>query len=185
MARRIRTPRRSDPLEAQQKLKAYRVYRKKDNVPMLEFVARFDTLWKAVHEFEVTELDGIEKLIELLPNSWKEWATTTSKRYTWYQDESDDMKGDLKGFRKAIYCALVDSEDDLPPQPADEEFEDKQMIVHEAEAENRNEGELGMVPGYEEDYEEDPEEEPEEDLGGNPIEDSDEDPEEGPMEEDD
>ncbi|KAG6388475.1 hypothetical protein SASPL_149903 [Salvia splendens] len=111
-------------------------------------------------EFGVTEHDGIEKLIELLPDSWKEWAERTARRYTWHEPVTDDMVGDMAGFRKAVYCAL-----------------DKYVSMYEDEQ------------GFEDDYEEEPEEapqgNPEVAPQGNPEEDDDEDPEEGPMEEDD
>ncbi|KAG6394203.1 hypothetical protein SASPL_144784 [Salvia splendens] len=136
-----------------------------------EFVAHFDTLWRAAQEFGVTELDGIEKLIELLPDSWKEWAERTARRYTWHEPVTDDMVGDMAGFRKAVYCALVDSREEQPPQDVQEGivYQDKYVSMYEDEQ------------GFEDDYEEEPEEAPQ----GNSEEDDDEDPEEGPMDEDD
>ncbi|KAG6413294.1 hypothetical protein SASPL_126003 [Salvia splendens] len=82
--------------------------------------AHFDTLWRAAQEFGVTEYDGIEKLIELLPDSWKEWAKRTARRYTWHEPVTEDMVGDMAGFRKAVYCALVDSREEQPPQDVQE-----------------------------------------------------------------
>ncbi|KAG6415937.1 hypothetical protein SASPL_123356 [Salvia splendens] len=133
--------------------------------------AHFDTLWRAAQEFGVTELDGIEKLIELLPDSWKEWAERTARRYTWHEPVTDDMVGDMAGFRKAVYCALVDSREEQPPQDVQEGivYQDKYVSMYEDEQ------------GFEDDYEEEPEEAPQ----GNSEEDDDEDPEEGPMDEDD
>ncbi|KAG6431850.1 hypothetical protein SASPL_103418 [Salvia splendens] len=143
------------------------------------FVAHFDTLWRAAQEFGVTELDGIEKLIELLPDSWKEWAERTARRYTWHEPVTDDMVGDMAGFRKAVYCALVDSREEQPPQDVQEGivYQDKYVSMYE--------GEQGFEDNYEEETEEDPEEEPEVAPQGNSEEGDDEDPEEGPMDEDD
>ncbi|KAG6436856.1 hypothetical protein SASPL_101760 [Salvia splendens] len=121
-------------------------------------------MWKA-QEFGVTEHDGIEKLIELLPDSWKEWAERTARRYTWHEPATDDMVGDMAGFRKAVYCALVDSREEQPPQDVQERivYQDKYVSM----------------------YEEAPQGNPEVALQENPEEDDDEDPEEGPMDEDD
>ncbi|KAG6383596.1 hypothetical protein SASPL_156641 [Salvia splendens] len=93
-------------------------------------------------EFGVTEHDGIEKLIDLLPDSWKEWAERTARRYTWHEPATDDMVGDMAGFRKAVYCALVDSREEQPPQRYEDVYEE-------------------ALPGNsEEDDDEDPEEGP-------------------------
>ncbi|KAG6390082.1 hypothetical protein SASPL_151561 [Salvia splendens] len=121
----------------------------------------------SAQEFGVTEHDGIEKLIDLLPDSWKEWAERTARRYTWHEPATDDMVGDMAGFRKAVYCALVDSREEQPPQEVEERvvYQDKYVSMYEGEQ------------GYEDDYEEA--------LPGNSEEDDDEDPEEGPMDEDD
>ncbi|KAG6412741.1 hypothetical protein SASPL_125427 [Salvia splendens] len=130
-------------------------------------------------EFGVTEHDGIEKLIDLLPDSWKEWAERTARRYTWHEPATDDMVGDMAGFRKAVYCALVDSREEQPPQEVEERvvYQDKYVSMYEDEQ------------GFEDDYGEEPEEapqgNPEEAQQGNSEEDDDEDPEEGPMDEDD
>ncbi|KAG6434479.1 hypothetical protein SASPL_106116 [Salvia splendens] len=139
----------------------------------------FDTLWRAAQEFGVTEYDGIEKLIELLPDSWKEWAKRTARRYTWHEPVTEDMVDDMAGFRKAVYCALVDSREEQPPQDVQERivYQDKYVSMYE--------GEQGFEDNYEEETEEDPEEEPEVAPQGNPEEDDDEDPEEGPMDEND
>ncbi|KAG6388752.1 hypothetical protein SASPL_150184 [Salvia splendens] len=112
--------------------------------------SHFDTLWRAAQEFGVTEHDGIEKLIELLPDSWKEWAERTARRYTWHEPVTDDMVGDMAGFRKAVYCALVDSREEQPPQDVQE------RIVYQDKYGNMYEGEQG----FEGDYGEEPEEAP-------------------------
>ncbi|KAG6411015.1 hypothetical protein SASPL_129089 [Salvia splendens] len=114
---------------------------------------------ETAQEFGVTEHDGIEKLIDLLPDNWKEWAERTARRYTWHEPATDDMVGDMAGFRKAVYCALVDSREEQPPQEVEERvvYQDKYVSMYEGEQ------------GYEDVYEED----------------DDEDPEEGPMDEDD
>ncbi|KAG6427382.1 hypothetical protein SASPL_111625 [Salvia splendens] len=147
---------------------------------MLRHVEGYKVMWKVGNylnyelflsvesqEFGVTEHDGIEKLIELLPDSWKEWAERTARRYTWHEPATDDMVGDMAGFRKAVYCALVDSREEQPPQDVQERivYQDKYVSMYEGEQ------------GYEDDYEEA--------LPGNSEEDDDEDPEEGPMDEDD
>ncbi|KAG6384479.1 hypothetical protein SASPL_155701 [Salvia splendens] len=89
----------------------------------------------AAQEFGVTEHDGIEKLIELLPDSWKEWAERTARRYTWHEPVTDDMVGDMAGFRKAVYCALVDSREEQPPQDVQERivYQDKYVSMYEGE----------------------------------------------------
>ncbi|KAG6389010.1 hypothetical protein SASPL_150447 [Salvia splendens] len=133
---------------------------------MLRHVEGYKVMWKT-QEFGVTEHDGIEKLIDLLPDSWKEWAERTARRYTWHEPATDDMVGDMAGFRKAVYCALVDSREEQPPQEVEERvvYQDKYVSIYEGEQ------------GYEDVYEEA--------LPGNSEEDDDEDPEEGPMDEDD
>ncbi|KAG6417885.1 hypothetical protein SASPL_120082 [Salvia splendens] len=130
-------------------------------------------------EFGVTEHDGIEKLIDLLPDSWKEWAERTARRYTWHEPATDDMVGDMAGFRKAVYCALVDSREEQPPQEVEERvvYQDKYVSMYE--------GEQGFEGDYGEEPEEAPQGNPEVALQENPEEDDDEDPEEGPMDEDD
>ncbi|KAG6408660.1 hypothetical protein SASPL_131678 [Salvia splendens] len=131
-------------------------------------------------EFGVTEHDGIEKLIELLPDSWKEWAERTARRYTWHEPVTDDMVGDMAGFRKAVYCALVDSREEQPPQDVQERivYQDKYVSMYEDEQGNPEEAPQGNP-------EEAPQGNPEEAQQENPEEDDDEDPEEGPMDEDD
>ncbi|KAG6397768.1 hypothetical protein SASPL_144229 [Salvia splendens] len=120
-------------------------------------------MWKA-QEFGVTEHDGIEKLIELLPDSWKEWAERTARRYTWHEPVTDDMVGDMAGFRKAVYCALVDSREEQPPQDVQERivYQDKYVSMYE--------GEQGFEDDYEEEPEEAPQGNPEEAPQGNPEE---------------
>ncbi|KAG6413913.1 hypothetical protein SASPL_126628 [Salvia splendens] len=167
---------------------------------MLRHVEGYKVMWKVGNylnyelllcvesqEFGVTEHDGIEKLIELLPDSWKEWAERTARRYTWHEPATDDMVGDMAGFRKAVYCALVDSREEQPPQDVEERvvYQDKYVSMYD--------GEQGFEDNNEEETEEDPEEEPEVAPQGNPEEAQQENPEEaqqenpeeGPMDEDD
>ncbi|KAG6429760.1 hypothetical protein SASPL_107813 [Salvia splendens] len=110
---------------------------------MLRHVEGYNVMWKT-QEFGVTEHDGIEKLIDLLPDSWKEWAERTARRYTWHEPATDDMVGDMAGFRKAVYCALVDSREEQPPQEVEERvvYQDKYVSMYEGEQ------------GYEDVYEE-------------------------------
>ncbi|KAG6382813.1 hypothetical protein SASPL_157477 [Salvia splendens] len=79
---------------------------------MLRHVEGYKVMWKT-QEFGVTEHDGIEKLIDLLPDSWKEWAERTARRYTWHEPATDDMVGDMAGFRKAVidkYASMYEGE---------------------------------------------------------------------------
>lgn len=63
-----------------------------------EFLARFGKLWRRAHRYGVDDMDGISRLISLLPSTWQQWARMTSRDYIFYRRPRFVYTGDFLRF---------------------------------------------------------------------------------------
>ncbi|KAG6414479.1 hypothetical protein SASPL_127280 [Salvia splendens] len=79
-------------------VRAYQTYQRCHGDSLWEFLAHFQRLWwDAAFHGSVTGYDGIVRLMSLLPNEWREWATVEAEetlRHQWRQDVP--VSGSLK-----------------------------------------------------------------------------------------
>ncbi|KAG6403741.1 hypothetical protein SASPL_135970 [Salvia splendens] len=73
-----------------------------------EFLAHYQRLWwDAAFHGSVTGYDGIVRLLSLLPDGWREWATMVADKYIITAYPAYDLVGDFPRFLLAVFTRFV------------------------------------------------------------------------------
>ena len=100
-------------------VRAYQTYRRCHGDSLGEFLAHFQRLWwDAAFHGSVTGYDGIARLLSLLPNGWREWATMEAREYVVPAYPAYDLVGDFPRFLSAVFTRFV-CHGSLPPPMTD------------------------------------------------------------------
>ncbi|KAG6421646.1 hypothetical protein SASPL_118203 [Salvia splendens] len=89
-------------------VRAYQTYQRCYGDSLGEFLAHYQRLWwDAAFHGSVTRYDGIVRLLSLLPDGWKEWATMVADKYIVTAYPACDLVGDFPRFLLAVFTRFV------------------------------------------------------------------------------
>ncbi|KAG6396659.1 hypothetical protein SASPL_142814 [Salvia splendens] len=89
-------------------VRAYQTYQRCYGDSLGEFLAHYQRLWwDAAFHGSVTGCDGIVRLLSLLPDGWREWATMVADKYIVTAYPAYDLVGDFPRFLLAVFTRFV------------------------------------------------------------------------------
>ncbi|KAG6382837.1 hypothetical protein SASPL_157444 [Salvia splendens] len=88
--------------------RAYQTYQRCYGDSLGEFLAHYQRLWWDVaFHGSVTGYDGIVRLLSLLPDGWREWATMVADKYIITAYPAYDLVGDFPRFLLEVFTRFV------------------------------------------------------------------------------
>ncbi|KAG6405850.1 hypothetical protein SASPL_133444 [Salvia splendens] len=89
-------------------VRAYQTYQRCYGDSLGEFLAHYQRLWwDAAFHGSFTGYDGIVRLLSLLPDGWREWATMVADKYIVTAYPAYDLVGDFPIFLLAVFTRFV------------------------------------------------------------------------------